>query len=126
MFPSVTATSVTISWTQRVQVYEYKVELRRVTDARQFCPTKIDYKSKIVNSSVPTHFSNLYEFSIYNVAFMTTSTGPNATIEFTTKAAGTDIMILYYVMHYAKGLFCCSTYCSPTHHKHFVYHLQKC
>ena len=82
---------------------EYRVELRRVTeDAKQFCPMKMNTESRMVkrmvNSSVSTHFSNLYEFSIYNVTIMTTSTGLNTTVEFTTKAAGTDVMMLCYTL----------------------------
>ena len=84
---------------------EYRVELRRVTeDAKQLCPMKMNTKSRMVermvNSSVSTHFSNLYEFSIYNVTIfaidiMTTST---AAVDFTTKAAGTDVMMLCYTL----------------------------
>ena len=78
---------------------EYRVELRRVTGARQLCINIEDYKSKITTSSasIPSvAFSNLHEFSIYQVTILVIITsGFNATltptVEFTTKAAGMDI-----------------------------------
>ena len=136
---SLTSTSVTISWTQppfSLPMDEYRVELRRVTDARQFCQEVRDFKSKVATRSASTlsvDFSNLHEFSIYQVTILvTTTSGYNATlrptVEFTTKAIGMTIIRIYtlnYTYNRDENLLCCSTYCSPTH-KHFLFHLQKC
>ena len=77
----------------------YRVDLRRVTGARQLCLEVEDYKSKMITSGASTlslDFSNLHEFSIYNVTILViTTSGFNATltptVEFTTKAAGMDV-----------------------------------
>ena len=97
IFSSITATSVTISWTQppfSLPMDEYRVELRRVTGARQLCQEIEDYKSKMITDISTVDFSNLHEFSIYSVTItvilpsgFTATLTP--TVEFTTKAAGT-------------------------------------
>ena len=69
-FSSITATSVTISWTQppfSLSMDEYRVELRRVTGARQLCTMVEEYKSKMTTGISTVNFSNLQEFSIYSV-----------------------------------------------------------
>ena len=112
---------------------EYRVELRRITGARQLCPEVEDYKSMMTTSGASTlsvDFSNLQEFSIYQVTILVITSGYNATltptVEFTTKAAGMDIRTLHVAINNTNGLLYCSTYCSPTHHKFSLYHLQKC
>ena len=75
---------------------EYRVELRRVTGARQLCTKVENYQSKTTTSISTVEFTNLHGFSIYNVTitvplpneFITTLT---PTVEFTTKAAGMTI-----------------------------------
>ena len=78
----------------------YRVELRRVTGARQLCQEVEDYKSKMTTRGVSTlslYFSSLQEFSIYQVIILVITSGFNATltptVEFTTKAAGMDITL---------------------------------
>ena len=99
-FSSLTATSVTLSWTQSpfsLPMDEYRVELRRVTESRQLCTMVEDDKSKMTKNGTPTvNFTNLQEFSIYNVTItVILPSGFTAiltpTIEFTTKAAGMTI-----------------------------------
>ena len=76
---------------------EYIVDLRRVTDARQLCTMVEDNKSKMTTGISTVEFTNLHEFSIYNVTI--TVTLPSGfsgailtpTVEFTTKAAGMTI-----------------------------------
>ena len=78
---------------------EYRVELRRVTDARQLCQEVENYKSKMTTRGAFTlsvDFSSLQEFSINQVTILVIITsGFNATltptVEFTTKAAGMDL-----------------------------------
>ena len=132
---SLTATSATISWTQppfSLPMDEYRVELRQVTGARQLCQEVEDYKSKMTTrGAVSVDFTSLHEFSIYQVTILIiTISGFNATltptVEFTTKAAGMDICTLHVAINNANGLLYCRTYCSPTQHKLFLYHLQKC
>ena len=130
-FSSQTVTSVTISWTQppfSLPMDDYRVELRRVTGARQLCQVVEDYKSKMTTGISTVEITNLQEFSIYSVTItVTLPSGYNATltptVEFTTKAAG---MTTFIEITYANSLLYCSTYCYPTQHKHFLYHLQKC
>ena len=99
---SLTATSVTISWTQppfSLPMDKYRVDLRRITGARQLCIDVEDYKSKMTTSGASissVDFSNLHEFSIYQVTIIViTASGFNATlrptVEFTTMAAGMDV-----------------------------------
>ena len=98
-FSSLTATSVTLSWTQppfSLPMDEYRVELRRVTGARQLCTMVEDNKSKMTTGISTVEFTNLQEFSIYSVTItVTLPSGFNATlaptVEFTTKAAGMTI-----------------------------------
>ena len=98
-FSSLTATSVTISWTQppfSLPMDEYRVELRRVTSARQLCQVVEDDKFKITNGTPTVNFTNLHEFSIYNVTITVTlpsgfTSTLTPTVEFTTKAAGMTI-----------------------------------
>ena len=75
---------------------EYRVGLRRVTDTRQLCAMVEDYKSKMTTGISTVEFTNLYEFSIYNVTITDIILSPSGfnvtlmpTVEFTTKAAGT-------------------------------------
>ena len=133
---SLTSTSVTISWTQPRSILpmdEYRVDLRRVTGARQLCTDVEDYKSKMTTRGVSTlsvDFSSLQEFSIYQVTILVITSGFNATltptVEFTTKAAGMDVHYVHVAINNTNGLLYCSTYCSPTQHKISHYHLQKC
>ena len=105
---SLTSTSVTISWTQPQSIHSmdaYRIDLRRVTGARQLCQEVEDYKSKMTTGGASTlslDFSNLHEFSIYSVTItvilpsgFTATLTP--TVEFTTKAAGMDL-------HYIRGV----------------------
>ena len=113
---------------------EYRVELRRVTGARQLCTMVEDIKSKMTTRGAFTpsvDFSNLQEFSIYQVTILViTTSGFDATltptIEFTTKAAGMDGHYKHVAFNNTNGLLYCSTYCFPTHHTFSLYHLQKC
>ena len=62
---------------------EYRVELRRVTDTRQLCREVRDFKSKVATRSASTlivDFSNLLEFSIYNMTILVITSGFNATL----------------------------------------------
>ena len=75
---------------------EYRVELRRVTDASLFCTMVEDNKSRMTSGISTVNFTNLQEFSIYNVTInVTLPSGFTATltptVEFTTKAAGMTI-----------------------------------
>ena len=98
-FSSLTATSVTISWTQppfSLPMDEYRVELRRVTDERQLCQVVEDDKFEITNGTSTVNFTNLQVFIIYNITItVTLPSGFDATltptVEFTTKAAGMTI-----------------------------------
>ena len=98
-FSSLTATSVTISWTQppfSLPMDEYRVELRRITDSRQLCMMVEDRKFKMTTGISTVEFTNLQEFSIYNItiidiilSLMRFNVTLMPTVEFTTKAAGT-------------------------------------
>ena len=99
---SLTSTSVTTSWIQppfSLPMDVYRVELRRVTGARQLCQQVEDYQSKMTTrgaSTLSVDFSSLQEFSMYQVTILViTTSGFNATltptVEFTTKAAGMTI-----------------------------------
>ena len=71
----------------------YRVELRRVTGAKQLCQVVENDKFKITNGTPTVNFTNL---SIYNVTInVTLPSGFNATltptVEFTTKADGMTI-----------------------------------
>ena len=98
-FSSLTATSMTISWTQppfSLPMDVYRVELRRVTSARQLCQVVENDKFKITNGTPTVNFTNLQVFSIYSVTItVTLPSGFTATliptVEFTTKAAGMTI-----------------------------------
>ena len=136
-FSSLTVTSVTISWTQpplSLPMDEYRVELRRVTDARQLCTMVEDYKSKMTTGISTVEFTNLQEFSIYNVTINTDimlspmrfNVTLMPTVEFTTKAFGMYDHTLKLHMLIIMLIVCSSTYCSPTQSKHSLYHLQKC
>ena len=100
-FSSLTATSLTISWTQppfSLPMDEYKVDLGRVTGARQLCTMVEDNKSKMTTGISTVEFTNLQEFSIYSVTItVTLPSGFNATltptVEFTTKTAGMTIQV---------------------------------
>ena len=77
---------------------EYRVELRRVTGARQLCTMVEDNKSKMTTGISTVEFSNLHEFSIYSITItvilpsgFTATLTP--TVEFTTKAAGMTTFI---------------------------------
>ena len=75
---------------------EYRVDLRRVIHSRQLCMMVEDYKSKMTTGISTVEFTNLQEFSIYNVTITDIILSPSRfnvtltpTVEFTTKAAGT-------------------------------------
>ena len=72
-----------------------RVDLRRVTGARQLC-AMVDNKSRMTSGTSTVDFSNLHEFSIYSVTItVSLPSGFTATliptVEFTTKAAGMTI-----------------------------------
>ena len=105
---------------------EYRVELRRVTDARQLCQEVEDYKSMITTrgaSTVSVDFSSLQEFSIYQVTILVITSGFNATltptVEFTTKAAGMDIRILHVAINNAN-VCCTAAPTAPPHKINFL------
>ena len=132
-FSSITA--MTISWTQppfSLPMDEYRVDLRRVTGGRQLCTMFEDNKSKMTTGISTVEFTNLHEFSIYNVTItVTLPSGFTATltptVEFTTKAAGIHAYYVYsYVVTNRACLLFFSTYCSSMQHKYSLYHLQKC
>ena len=92
---------------------EYRVELRRVTGARQLCMMVEDYKSKMTTGISTVEFTNLQEFSIYNATITDIISSPSGfnvtlmpTVEFTTKAAGTYDHTLksHSYNNYANGL----------------------
>ena len=128
----VTATSVTISWTQppfSLPMDEYRVELRRVTGARQLCTMVEDYKSKMTTGVSIVEFTNLHEFSIYGVTITVIlpsgfSATLTPTVEFTTKAAGMAMHSSYVHSNNFFFFFFFSTYSFPTH-KHLLHNLQK-
>ena len=73
----------------------YRVELRRVTGAKQLCTMVEDYKSKMTTGISTVEFTNLHGFSVYNVTITDIILSPSGfnvtltpTVEFTTKAAG--------------------------------------
>ena len=51
---------------------EYRVELRRVTGARQLCMIVEDNKSKMTTGISTVEFTNLQEFSIYTINIIAT------------------------------------------------------
>ena len=72
-----------------------RVDLRRVTGARQLC-AMVDNKFRMTSGTSTVDFSNLHEFSIYSVTItVSLPSGFTATliptVEFTTKAAGMTI-----------------------------------
>ena len=72
-----------------------RVDLRRVTGARQLC-AMVDTKFRMTSGTSTVDFSNLHEFSIYSVTItVSLPSGFTATliptVEFTTKAAGMTI-----------------------------------
>ena len=76
----------------------YRVELRRVTGAKQLCTMVEDYKSKMTTGISTVEFTNLHGFSVYNVTITDIILSPmrfnvtlTPTVEFTTKAAGMTI-----------------------------------
>ena len=108
-FSSLTATSVTISWTQppfSLPMDEYRVELRRVTGARQLlCAMIEDNMSKMTTGISTVEFTNLHGFSIYSITITVTlpsgfSATLTPTVEFTTKTAGMSMQCNYIAKHY--------------------------
>ena len=98
---SLTATSVTISWSPqpaqfRLPVVEYTVSLTRVTGSGQaLCPHVIDSRSAVTTTDTSMSFTGLEEFSTYTVTVTTTFNvfGSNMTevaddMMFTTPSAG--------------------------------------
>ena len=100
---SLTATSVTISWSPqpaqfRLPVVEYTVSLTRVTGSGQaYCTQFMDSRPAVTTTATSMSFSGLEEFSNYTVTVTTTFNvfGSNmpevAEIMFTTSSAGMDI-----------------------------------
>ena len=97
---SLTATSVTISWSPQptqfhLPVVEYTVSLTRVTGSGQaLCPQVIDSRPAITTTDTSMSFTGLEEFSTYTVTVTTTFTvfGSNmievAEMTFDTPSAG--------------------------------------
>ena len=89
---SLTATSVTISWTQPEFMLPapYTVSLTRVTGSGQvLCPSVQDVRPAVTTSGNSTSFTSLEEFSVYMVTVSIT-VGTNtraASKEFTTLSA---------------------------------------
>ena len=92
---SITATSVTIIWSQpegSLAADNYTISLQQLTgNNRQLCPTNMD--SRIINTTTTSmSFTNLQEFSIYTVTVTARVFGTSKTSiphEFTTTSAGT-------------------------------------
>ena len=83
---------------------EYRVDLRRVIGARQLCTMVEDNKSNMTTHST-MEFTNLHEFSIYNVTItVILPSGFTAiltpTAEFTTKAAGMTMQMKSHTYFY--------------------------
>ena len=117
---SLTATSVTISWSPqtaqfRLPVVEYTVSLTRVTGSGQvLCTQVIDSRPAVTTTNALSAFFGLEEFSNYTVTITTTFNvfGSNMDVAsdmmFTTQSAG----MLYVLLH--KILKCSSCLpCSP-------------
>ena len=97
---SLTATSVTISWSPqpaqfRLPVVEYTVSLTRVTGSGQaVCTQVVDSRSVVTTSVTSMSFTGLEEFSTYTVTVTTTFNvfGSNMDVAsdmiFTTPSAG--------------------------------------
>ena len=56
------------------------VELRRETGAKQLCVTVEDYKSKMTTGISTVEFTNLQEFSIYDVTITDIISSPSIRI----------------------------------------------
>ena len=75
---SLTATSVTISWSPQpaqfhLPVVEYTVSLTRVTGSGQaLCPQVVGNRLTVTTSDNSMSFINLEEFSVYTVTVTTT------------------------------------------------------
>ena len=73
--PSLTATSVTVSWTQpefSLPVVQYTVSLTQVTGSGQvLCPSNSDQRPAVITNSTSTSFTGLEEFSVYVVTITT-------------------------------------------------------
>ena len=98
---SMTATSVTISWSPqpaqfRLPVVEYTVSLTRVTGRGQvLCTEVMDNRSAVTTTDTSMSFTGLEEFSTYTVTVTTTFNVFGSTIDvasnmtmFTTSSAG--------------------------------------
>ena len=106
---SLTATSVTISWSPqpaqfRLPVVEYTVSLTRVTGRGQaFCPQVMDSRSAVTTTDTSMSFTGLEEFSTYTITVTTTFNvfGSNMTevaeMMFTTSSAGINSDIITIV-----------------------------
>ena len=98
---SLTATSVTISWSPQpaqfhLRVVEYAVLMKRVNGSGQaLCNQVMDSKSEVAITDTSMSFTGLEEFSTYTVTVTTTFNvfGCNKTevaeMVFTTSSAGT-------------------------------------
>ena len=74
---SLTATSVTISWSPRptqlhLPVVEYTVSLTRVTGSGQLCTQVMDSRPAVTTTDTSMSFTGLEEFSAYTVTVTTT------------------------------------------------------
>ena len=99
---SLTATSVTISWSPqpaqfRLPVVEYTVSLTRVTGSVQaLCTAVVDSRPVVTTTDTSITFTDLEEFSTYTVTVTTTFNvfGSNMDVAsdmmFTTQSAGMD------------------------------------
>ena len=97
---SLTATSVTISWSPqpaqfRLPVVEYTVSLTRLTGSGQaLCPQVVDSRLTVTTTNTSMSFTDLEEFSTYTVIVTTTFNvfGSNMDVAsdmmFTTPSAG--------------------------------------
>ena len=106
---SLTATSITISWSPqpaqfRLPVVEYTVSLTRVTGSGQaLCPGVMDSRrSAVATTATSMSFTGLEEFSTYTVTVTTTFNVLGSDMDvasdmmFTTSSAGMDTSCSHY------------------------------
>ena len=125
---SLTATSVTISWSPQpaqfhLPVVEYTVSLTRVTGSSQtLCTQVMDTKQAVTTTNTSMSFTGLEEFSTYTVTVTTTFNvfGSNMDVAsdmmFTTTRAGNNYLMGH--LHVACFLSVCDLIyhpCSPPH-----------
>ena len=100
MSSSLTATSVTITWSQpegSLAADDYIISLHQLTNSNQtLCTTSMNNQTMMTTSAATSmNFTNLMEFNIYSVTVTARAFGTSRTsiLEFTTLPAGTYIQL---------------------------------